>query len=203
MRTSGEPRLLRNDHQGYGAYHPKLIWSLGDSAQHQKRAPRQGILRVLPEVRSHVTLRVDLPPVRSVGEPPPVLLLETCEKRAGEAVEPVTCGLGFRSPLNLGVTQDCLKNLKYSATLFGTEVHFAKARMLDRQGDTVSNRTALYTLFPDNQAHARIHAVPRGSYQVHTPLRSGSSINPLMCRVCELLCPYHRQLRMHVRAQTA
>jgi len=95
------------------------------------------------------------------------------------------------------------KNLKYSAILSETEVHFAKARMLDRQGDTVSNRTALYTLFPDNQAHPRIHAVPRESYRVHTPLRSGSSIIPLMCRVCELLCPYHRQLRMHVRAQTA
>jgi hypothetical protein len=29
-----------------------------------------------------------------------------CAKPAGEAVEPVTCRLGFRSPLNLGVTQE-------------------------------------------------------------------------------------------------
>ena len=36
----------------YGSDHPKLTRSLGDSAQHQKYAPRQGIPRVLPEVRA-------------------------------------------------------------------------------------------------------------------------------------------------------
>ena len=35
-----------------GLIHPKLTRSLGDSAQHQKCSPRQGILRVLPEVHA-------------------------------------------------------------------------------------------------------------------------------------------------------
>jgi hypothetical protein len=70
------------------------------------------------------------------------------------------------------------KNLKYSAILSETEAHFAKARILDRQGDTVSSRTALYKLFPDNPAPARIPVVRRELHRVHTPLRSGSSIIP-------------------------